>query len=50
MKTEVWTLLNISLPRRGEGDSGRIRNLGEKQHRVPVAAERMTEITAFGSS
>ena len=26
MKTEAWTLLNISLPKRGEGDSGMIRN------------------------
>ena len=26
MKTEAWTLLSISLPKRGEGDSGTIRN------------------------
>ena len=26
MKTEAWTLLSISLPRKGEGDSGTIRN------------------------
>ena len=26
MKTEAWTLLSISLPRRDEGDSGMIRN------------------------
>ena len=26
MKTEAWTLLSISLPIRGEGDSGTIRN------------------------
>ena len=26
MKTEAWTLVNISLPKRGEGGSGRIRN------------------------
>ena len=25
MKTEVWTLLSISLPKTGEGDSGTIR-------------------------
>ena len=26
IKTEAWTLLSISLPKRGEGDSGTIRN------------------------
>ena len=26
MKTEAWTLFSISLPKRGEGDSGMIRN------------------------
>ena len=26
MKTEAWTLLSISLPERGEGDSGTARN------------------------
>ena len=26
MKIEIWTSLSISLPRRGEGDSGTIRN------------------------
>ena len=26
MKTEAWTLLSLSLPKRGEGDSGTIRN------------------------
>ena len=26
MKTEAWTLFSISLPKRGEGDSGTIRN------------------------
>ena len=26
MKTEAWTLLSISLPKKGEGDSGTIRN------------------------
>ena len=26
MKTEAWTLLSISLPKRDEGDSGTIRN------------------------
>ena len=26
MKTEAWILLSISLPKRGEGDSGTIRN------------------------
>ena len=26
MKTEAWTLVNISLPKRGEGGSGTIRN------------------------
>ena len=26
MKTEAWTLFSISLSRRGEGDSGKIRN------------------------
>ena len=26
MKTEAWTLLSISLPKRGEDDSGMIRN------------------------
>ena len=26
MKTEAWTVFNISLPRRSEGDSGTIRN------------------------
>ena len=30
MKTEAWALLSISLPKRGEGDSGTIRNLCEK--------------------
>ena len=29
MKTEAWTLLSISLPRRGEGDSVTIRNSWE---------------------
>ena len=29
MKTEAWTLLSISHPRRGEGDSGTIRNSWE---------------------
>ena len=26
MKTEAWTLLSVSLPKRGEGDSDTIRN------------------------
>ena len=26
MKTEAWTLLSISLTKKGEGDSGMIRN------------------------
>ena len=26
MKTEAWTLFSISLPKRGEGDSGMIKN------------------------
>ena len=26
MKTEAWTLLSIFLPKRGEGDSGTIKN------------------------
>ena len=26
IKTEAWALLNISLPKRGEGESGTIRN------------------------
>ena len=26
MKTEAWTLFSIFLPKRGEGDSGTIRN------------------------
>ena len=29
MKTEAWTLLSIPLPKRGEGDSGMIRNAFE---------------------
>ena len=29
MKTEPWTLLSISLPKRVEGDPGTIRNLCE---------------------
>ena len=29
MKTEAWTLLSISLPKRGEGDSGTIRKTCE---------------------
>ena len=29
MKTEAWTLLSISLPKRDKGDSGTIRNLCE---------------------
>ena len=36
MKTEAWTLLSISLPRRGEGDSGKVRN-SRKEHRGPVS-------------
>ena len=35
MKTEAWTLLSISLPKRGEGDSGTIRKSCENT-RVPV--------------
>ena len=31
MKTEAWALLSISLPKRGEGDSGTIRNLCENR-------------------
>ena len=38
MKTEDWTLLSISLPRKGEGDFGMMRNSREKQNRVPIAA------------
>jgi len=30
MKTEAWTSVSISLPKRGEGDSGVIRNSREK--------------------
>ena len=48
-RAETWTLLSISLPRSGEGDSGTIRN-SRKQHRVPVVAKRMTGIKAFGWS
>ena len=29
IKTEAWTLISISFPRRGEGKSGMIRNLSE---------------------
>ena len=36
-RAEAWTLLSISLPSSGEGDSGTIRN-SRKQHRVPVVA------------
>ena len=36
VKTEVWNLLSISLPRRGEGDSS--MKLVRKYHRVPVEA------------
>ena len=49
MKTEAWTLLSISLPKRGEGDSGMIRNSCENS-RVPVTAQRTTEAIRFGSS
>ena len=31
MKAEAWTLLSISLPKRGEGDSGTIRNSCENR-------------------
>ena len=29
MKTEAWTLLSVSLPRKGEGDSSANGNSGE---------------------
>ena len=39
MKTEAWTLLSISLPKRGEGDSGMIRNSCEN------STESQSELT-----
>ena len=47
MKTEAWTLLSISLPKRGEGDSDTIRNLYENSME---SQSQLTEIIPFGSS
>ena len=46
MKTEAWTLLSISLPKRGEGDSGVIRNLCENS---TESQSQLTEKISFGS-
>ena len=47
MKTEAWTLLNISLPKRGEGDPGTIRNSCENSTEFQ---SQLTEKIPFGSS
>ena len=47
MKTEAWTLLSISLPKRGEGDSGVIRNLCENSTESQLQNNRSN---TFGSS
>ena len=47
MKTEAWTLLNTSFPKRGEGDSGTIRNSCENSTEFQ---SQLTEKIPFGSS
>ena len=45
MKTEAWTLLSISLPKRGEGDSGTIRNSCEHQKLVWNSTKSQSQLT-----
>ena len=44
MKTEAWTLLSISLPKRGEGDPGTIRNSCENR---TESQSQLTEKNTF---
>ena len=49
MKIEAWALLSISLPKRGEGDSGTIRNsCGNSTEQLTTY--KKTEVIPFGSS